>query len=122
MSESNSLNTLTFHEYSGEDPENIAFMMQLFIEQCDAYTQELIVFFEAKSNQDWHDVAHAFKGMAAFAGADNLYELCLRAEKNYSACPKLQEEILNDILKEVKKTTDTYNQYLKDAHNGLFSK
>ena len=93
MSKNLSFNSIKFHEFSGYEPKDITFMGELFIDQCHSYIEELTIFFETDAAEDWHDVAHGFKGMAAFAGADALYELCLKAQNHYMdnkirGCPR----------------------------------
>lgn len=114
MLEKSTLNSFTFHEYSGQDPEENAFMAQLFIEQCHAYMHELAMFFETDAQQDWHDVAHAFKGMAAFAGTNALYDLCTLAEMHYQSERCTKKTILADIEIELSNTTATFQKYLEE--------
>lgn len=113
MSKNLSLNIFTFHEYSGNDPEKTALMAQLFIEQCAVYIRRLNSAYHDESNEDWHNTAHGFKGMAAFAGAEKLHHLCIRAQNNYHADLNVKKQILDDISIEVTNTTMAFANHLK---------
>lgn len=115
------LNSFTFHEYSGQNPEENMFMAQLFIEQCHAYLHELAIFFETDCHQDWHEVAHAFKGMAACAGTDALYDLCTNAQTHYQSDKYTKKVILRALENEVSNIIQSFQCYLKGDNYGILS-
>lgn len=95
------INVETFYSFVGDDPEAARDMADLFIRQAKDYLIELGALTEEGDERRWHDVAHKFKGMASFAGADALRRSCAKAQENHAASPSTKREIYTMVETDV---------------------
>ncbi len=110
------INEERFCDYSGNTPESHRAMAQLFIEQAHVYVQDLCFAMDENSQDLWHDVAHKYKGMAAFAGADALYKACQHAQ-DISATSKInKQKVLNSIEKETNRAIQELSDIFQTEH------
>lgn len=106
------INQEIFHEFVGEDAENAAHMANLFVAQAQSYVAELNSSLEYKSVQEWHDVSHKLKGMAGFAGAECLRDVCVFAQDNWKAPDDEKTKIFQNIKSEAAKAIEFFqNKY-----------
>ena len=69
--------------YTGEDPELIAEVLDIFSNQTAIWLRAMDPFTD---DETWASVAHALKGSAQTVGATALGELCDRAEAMVGDC------------------------------------
>ena len=80
-------------------------MAELFVQQAECYLNELRQSMVSTNPQEWHDVAHKFKGMAGFAGADFLYTACCDAQAGWEEPTGAKEKLFNAVEQETVKAT-----------------
>jgi|GEM_PF-2797228 len=108
MSKLNTINKKKFFEYSGDSASDRDAMIKLFIDQAVIYTAELESSLHSASNDLWHDIAHKYKGMASFAGAEALYAVCSMAQESASSSKKDKQAIFNLIEQETDKAIQEF--------------
>ena len=95
------INFDVFEDFLGDGDSSQ--MIDLFVEQAEEYLEELRASYMHGSAQEWHDVAHKFKGMASFAGTELLWQACANAQKNYEVDHESKGMLLYEIENEVNK-------------------
>ena len=111
------INEEKFCDYSGDAPESHKAMAQLFIDQAHIYVQELGFAMNEDSQDLWHDIAHKYKGMASFAGADALYYACRHAQEISTTSKTNKQKALNSIEKETNRAIQQLSQIFQAEHN-----
>lgn len=99
-----------FLNFVGDDEDRATHMAELFIEQAECYLSELRQSMALETPQEWHDVAHKFKGMAGFAGADCLFNACSAAQNGWQEPLPIKKNLLNDVALETQKTNAFFTQ------------
>jgi HPt (histidine-containing phosphotransfer) domain-containing protein len=107
------INQEKFYDYSGDTHESHKAMAQLFIDQSHIYVQELSFAMDENSHDLWHDVAHKYKGMTSFVGADALYHACHHAQEIFESSKKDKQKALNSIQEETNRAIQELSNILR---------
>lgn len=111
MEKSPAINLKLFHDYIGHSHNDIEFMIDLFIEQSTIYYSELEIALHEEDQQEWHDIAHKFKGMASFTGANDLYKTCQTAQEKYNSNLETKKQLLKSIEGDIDKVIRFFRDY-----------
>lgn len=103
-----SVNLETFYSFIGDDEVEGQRMAHLFIQQSQEYLKELKLCLSHQSGEEWHDVAHKFKGMAGFAGAEALQKKCLTAQKGWKKPCEDKKLMFLSVEKEAKQAIEFF--------------
>lgn len=101
MEQAQTIDTKKFHDYVGNERDEIEFMIDLFIQQSGIYCTELEMAYTHDDCNEWHDITHKFKGMAGFTGATTLHQTCLHAQENHELPKDQKILLLHKIQKDV---------------------
>jgi HPt (histidine-containing phosphotransfer) domain-containing protein len=91
------VNLDTFYSFVGDGDRERERIVSLFIEQAHHYHAELSACLEYGTDVEWHDVAHKFKGMTGFVGAEQLYKCCLQAQEGWAQTQEEKRKMLAAI-------------------------
>jgi HPt (histidine-containing phosphotransfer) domain-containing protein len=106
-----SFNPEIFKSFCGDDPEQEKTMINMFIEQSQAYLAQMHEAYDLNCLDDWHDTAHKFKGMASFAGAEKLYDLCQAAQFSNDASDFVYKSMIEAIENETNNAIQSIISY-----------
>ena len=84
-------------EITDGDAEMEQELFKEFIRTSDSYVASLEQTFDAGSSEEWRTTAHSFKGIALNLGANNLGELCKKAQDSHTVTSAEKEAIFNSI-------------------------
>ena len=97
MVEEASVDLTNFRMVTGGDPHIEQHLFTQFIEATRQNLSGLVASQEGMNEQEWRHHAHAIKGAAYNLGANELAELCLRAEKMKADTIQRKQEQLERI-------------------------
>jgi len=91
------VNLANLREITGGDPEIEKELFQVFLDSAESCLSELAACCIPEAAEKWRTQAHALKGISYNLGAEQLGDLCKKAQTEANAPDNEKQAILNAI-------------------------
>jgi HPt (histidine-containing phosphotransfer) domain-containing protein len=105
-----------FNNFTGDTNEQKIMMAHLFIEQVGHYYRDLEESCMGTA-EDWAENLHRLKGIASFAGAEILFELCASNQAVIDRTNYLEK--IDTAINDVREAIKNYLKFMEVGNDGI---
>lgn len=106
------VNLAILREAIGDDRQLKKQILIAYLESADESIYQLQKSFRTDDAKLWRYASHSLKGSSVNIGANNLGDLCLKAQNSQDDAREKKQHILADILSEYELVSNYLNQVI----------